>query len=228
MNINMLAILFFIIGFLLLVFSITSFKKLSNSLILIFSLMTFGMSIFAFGYSWELLSTSESSSLLSIKSQYIGLSFLSIYWAIISYKFRYNRYPPPANIAFFLIIPVFVFFMVLTNELHHLYYKSVTFTKVGEHYLAHLEKGAIYYIFTFYSYGILLFLIYAFFYSLKYNDENKRNQSKLMLIGATFPVVFNVLYMLKLTFHNVDLTALGFLILSFFCFIAINFNSVSN
>ena len=103
MNINMLAILFFIIGFLLLVFSITSFKKLSNSLILIFSLMTFGMSIFAFGYSWELLSTSESSSLLSIKSQYIGLSFLSIYWAIISYKFRYNRYPPPANIAFFLI-----------------------------------------------------------------------------------------------------------------------------
>ena len=222
MNINMLAILFFIIGFLLLVFSITSFKKLSNSLILIFSLMTFGMSIFAFGYSWELLSTSESSSLLSIKSQYIGLSFLSIYWAIISYKFRYNRYPPPANIAFFLIIPVFVFFMVLTNELHHLYYKSVTFTKVGEHYLAHLEKGAIYYIFTFYSYGILLFLIYAFFYSLKYNDENKRNQSKLMLIGATFPVVFNVLYMLKLTFHNVDLTALGFLILSFFWFIAIN------
>ena len=75
MNINMLAILFFIIGFLLLVFSITSFKKLSNSLILIFSLMTFGMSIFAFGYSWELLSTSESSSLLSINQLSLILLF---------------------------------------------------------------------------------------------------------------------------------------------------------
>ena len=222
MNINILASLFLIVGIFLLMFSVNSFKKLNNLLILIFSLMTFGMSIFSFGYSWELFSMSQTSSLLAIKSQYLGLSFLSIYWAIISYKFRYNKYPHPTNIAFFLIIPVFVFFMVLTNELHHLYYKSITFTITDKHYLAHLEKGTIYYIFTFYSYGILLFLIYSFFYSLKYNDENKRSQSKLMLIGSTFPVIFNILYMFNLTPYNIDFTALGFLIFSFFWFIAIN------
>lgn len=221
MNINILAILFFIIGILLLIFSIISFKKINNLLILIFSLMTFGMAIFSLGYSWELFSTSEISTLLAIKSQYIGLSFLSIYWAIISYKFRYNRYPHPANIVLFIIIPVFVFFMVLTNELHHLYYKSITFSKIGNHCLANLEKGPLYYIFTIYSYGILLFLIYSLFYSFKYNDENKKNQSKLMMIGTVFPVILNILYILNLMPNTIDFTSLGFLILSFFWYIAI-------
>lgn len=221
MKIELLAILFLIIGILLSIFSITSFKKLNNLLIVIFSLMTCGMAIFSFGYSWELFSISETSTLLAIKSQYIGLSFLSIYWVIISYKFRYNKYPNPVNIAFSIVIPIFVFFMVLTNELHHLYYKSITFIKIENHCLASLEKGPIYYIFILYSYGILFFLIYSLFYSFKYNDENKKNQSKLMLIGSIFPVVLNILYLFNIIPNSIDFTALGFLILSFFWFIAI-------
>lgn len=218
---DFLSILVFISGIILLLLSILSFKKMNNFLMLIFSLMTMGMAIFSFGYGVELISTTLNMAIFSIKLQYLGLSFLSIYWAIFIYKFRFNQYPKSFTIVGFLIVPLIIFFSVMTNELHHLYYKNIELKKILNFYITILEKGILYKFFISYSYSILSYLIYSFFYSWKKNKDNKKIQAQIMLIGSLFPIIFNIIYLFNLTPYGVDPTPIGFLILGFFWYKAL-------
>lgn len=218
---DFLSIIVFISGTILLLLSIISFKKMNNFLMLIFSLMTMGMSIFSFGYGIELISTTLNMAIFSIKFQYLGLSFLSIYWAIFIYKFRFNQYPKSFNIVIFSIIPLIVFFAVMTNELHYLYYKNIELKKIYNFYIVVLEKGYLYKLFILYSYCMLSCLIYSFFYSWKKNEGNKKTQSKLLLVGSIFPILLNLIYLLKITPYGIDPTPIGFLILGLFWYKAL-------
>ncbi|MBP6468058.1 MAG: hypothetical protein KA277_08560 [Fusobacteriaceae bacterium] len=124
LNLNLLSYLQFLIAGILLYFIYFSIKIKKNRLALIFSIMTFLAFQFTIGYGIELLAKTENLGLLAVKYQYHGLSFLPIFWFIFAYKFHYNKYPSSQIIILVSTIPFITYFLVMTNELHYLYYKS--------------------------------------------------------------------------------------------------------
>lgn len=215
------AILVLLTGFIFVIISMYSFKNISNKLIFILAMMSLGMAIFSLGYSWELFSEKYDFGYMAIKFQYLGLSFLSVYWITFAYKFRKNKYP---NILYFVLIslvPITTFFIVMTNDSHKLFYKTVEIVPYGQNFLMVTSKGPMYYVFIIYSYFVLLYMLLSFYFSFRYNKYNFKEQSKLMFIGSIIPAVFNLLYLFKLTPKNFDPTPFGFLAMTYFVYKAI-------
>lgn len=213
---NIIALAMIFIGIILLIYSIQAFKNITNLLFLTYALMTLGMAIFSFGYGWELFAHDLNSTIMAVKFQYLGISFLSVYWIIFAYKFRYGKYPDVHLLISIFIVPLLTFFLVMTYENNDLYYKDITVIFEQNNYVTHLTRGIFYYFFIFYSYCVTILLNISFFYTYKRRLDNQKIQSKLMLIGSFFPFLFNILYFLKLTPLNLDPTCFGFLILSYF------------
>ena len=201
--------------------SIYAFRNVSNRLILIFALMTLGMGFFSIGYFFELFAKTFVIGYLSIKFQYLGLSFLSIYWIIFAYKFRKNSYPGIFFIFLITLIPLITFFVVITNDMHNLFYKSVEIVSYGRNFLMVTSKGPLYYVFILYSYFVLVFLLVSFYFSYKLNKFNFKEQSKLMLIASIMPAIFNLLYLFGMTPKNFDPTPFGFLLMAYYIYKAI-------
>lgn len=201
--------------------SIYAFRNVSNRLILIFALMTLGMALFSTGYCFELFSATLMTGYLAIKFQYLGLSFLSIYWIIFAYKFRKNSYPSIFFIFLISLIPITTFFIVITNEMHKLFYKTVEIVSYGNNFLMVMTKGPFYYVFILYSYVVLVYLLVSFYLSYRFNKFNFKEQSKWMLIASIMPAFFNLLYLFGLTPKNFDPTPFGFLLMVHFIYKAI-------
>lgn len=216
------AVIVFVAGLIFIWASFYAFKNNSNRLIFIYAMMTLGMAIFSLGYSWELFSKSLNSAYLAIKFQYLGLSFLSIYWIIFAYKFKNNSYPSILQLGFVGLIPIATFFIVMTNEIHGLFYTNLELIPCHKnYYLVNTVKGPLYYVFIIYSYFVLIYMLSSFYHSYKFNKYNLKEQSKLMLIASIVPASFNIVYLLGLTPKNYDPTPLGFLIMCHFVYRAI-------
>ena len=157
----------------------------------------------------------------AIKFQYLGLSFLSIYWIIFAYKFRKNSYPEIFKIFLISIIPITTFFLVITNDMHKLFYKTVEIVPYGNNFLMVITKGPFYYVFILYSYFVLVYLLVSFYFSYKFNKFNFKEQSKLMLIASIMPAIFNLLYLFGMTPKNFDPTPFGFFLMVYFIYKAI-------
>lgn len=221
LNLQLLSYVQFLIAGILLYFIYFSIKIKKNRLALTFSIMTFFAFQFAIGYGMELLARTENFGLLAIKYQYHGLSFLPIFWFVFAYKFYYNKYPKLPIIILVSIIPFVTYFLVMTNELHYLYYKTFNMISYNKYSVFVTEKNYFYYVFILYTYVITLYGIYSFFYVWKHNSGDVKLQSKLMLIGAIWAPTTNLIYLSGMTPLNFDPTSLGFLLMTYFFYKAI-------
>lgn len=216
------AISVFIAGLIFLWASYFAFKNNSSRLIFTYAMMTLGMALFSIGYSWELFSKTLNSAYLAIKFQYLGLSFLSIYWLIFAYKFKANKYPSILQIASISIVPMLTFFIVMTNDIHKFFYTSIKLVPCHKNsFLVQTTKGFLYYVFISYSYMVLVYMLVSFYRSYKFNKYNLKEQSKLMLIASIVPSFFNIIYLVGITPKNYDPTPFGFLIMCHFVYKAV-------
>lgn len=221
MFITYFAYLQFFITFSLIFFSYKILKSHNNRLSLIFGLMTITEALFSFGYGVELLAQNENLSFISLKFQYFGLSFLPIFWFIFAYRFYYNKYPKINMMFYSSIIPFITFFLVMTNEYHHLYYANVKFMSFRSYNPIILEKNWFYYIFISYNYLILISSFFAFLRCFTKNIGLARKRGEYMLLGSIFPPITNLLYLLKMTPYNLDFTGVGFFCMTYLFYIAI-------
>ena len=221
LNLHLLSYIQFLIAGILLYFVYFSIKIKKNRLALIFSIMTFFAVQFTIGYGIELSAQTENLGLLAIKYQYHGLSFLPIFWFIFAYKFYYNKYPNLPIIIIISIIPFITYFLVMTNELHYLYYKSFNMIPYNKYFIFKTEKNYLYYLFICYTYLITLYGICSFYSVWRRSSGELKLQSKLMLIGTIWAPCTNIMYLLKITPSNFDPTSLGFLLMTYFFYKAI-------
>ena len=205
-----------IIGFLL---SATAFYKrqnLENKLIRLFVFMNIAMGIFAFGYAFELISSSIKSFYIGLKLQYIGLSFLSIFWIYFALKLKNNIYPKLETLGFLLIVPITTCFLVMTNESHELFYSSINYIQSDDFSYFSTTKGPFYFFYILYTYAVLAYLGITLLFSYKNNKFQLKIQNKNMLIGLAIASFLNLLYILKLSPVDLDLTPVGFLFISIY------------
>lgn len=171
-------------------------------------------SIWGFFYGLELSVSTKESMLFFIKLEYLGISFLGAFWLIFSLiytSFRMKHYG--ILLAIVLIIPSITYVLVLTNESHHLFYKSFSTINAGNLSIAKIEIGPWYLVNLTYTYSVFLLGSLIIWRRFRFSDQLFKTQTKLMLLAGVFPLLFNVLYQfgILIPFEFIDLTPFSFL-----------------
>ncbi len=162
-----------------------------------FAYLCFGTAIYLFGYGMELNSTSLAAMRNWNLVQYIGIPFLSAFWAL--FAFHHNAIVPkrPALMLVSLFaVPVLTFGMRITNGMHHLYYTSMALNTEGPFPVMSIGKGAWYYVQA--AFSAVCFLISAWLFVRKAvgSSGQARTESVYLIVASTLPsfgMVFNIL-----------------------------------
>ena len=166
-------------------------------------------------YAFELLSNSLSGKIFWVKIEYIGIISLAPLWLMFSLSYTQKRHPNSKWYPYlFWIVPVVSYILVLTNDYHHLHYLSISYLPDIPHSQLVLEHGPAFYIFTAYSYILLLIGSIALIWAIINFPQVYRKQSIAIVIGAIFPWIINLIYVLKLT-SDLDPTPLAFSVTAF-------------
>ena len=153
----------------------------------------------AISYSAELWSNNLTTMLFWLKLEYIGIAFLSPALAFFIKVFTSNQKfylkPPHSLIA---IIPIITVYLVSTNDVHHLYYKSISIEQKGAFPTLKIQPYTWYYIFTTYFYAILAWTIFSLIKAFQREDQMYKKQKNIILYAVLIPWIVNILYKLGL------------------------------
>ena len=217
MRLGMFAILL-VATALMLFASYLSYRRRSQDVAKYCALVMLSASFYAFGYAFEILSTSLEQAKFWLKVQYIGAPFVATFWLLLVMVITGHK--RLLNIRWFTLllfaIPVITVILHYTNDAHHLLYRNIQFySETGAVSSVHLIKGTWYWIYISYLYlqasiGIGLFLrMYTKASSLV------RKQVAVLMLGTLAPWMMNIAYLLSYDYLNIDLTPLGFTLSGF-------------
>ena len=162
----------------------------------------------------EMIGPTVEISLVSAKFTYLFIASAPVFW--IGFAMQYTgreqwvSYP---RFALFWIIPFITFILVQTNEMHQMIWQVWQIEPVNA-YLQTLRVesyGPWFWVNVVYSYTLMLFgatliVLQHFRSTMLY-----RNQSSWLVVGALFPLFFNLLYVFRVfPMLKKDLSPLAF------------------
>ncbi|HLW21037.1 MAG TPA: histidine kinase N-terminal 7TM domain-containing protein [Cyclobacteriaceae bacterium] len=212
-DLNVYAIILLISGTVAGAFSFYIFYRLGGK-VKWFAVTLLNVSVWVFFYGLELTSISLSSMYFWIKVEYLGIVFTSVTWLLFSLK--YTDKDKLLNHKWFivalLLIPALTYLLVLTNEWHHLYYRSLHLSNEGPFPLLAIQKGPWYYIHSCYFYLSILTGNYILFANSRRADLAYKNQTYLLLASTSIPLIVNVLYLIGFRIQgHIDPTPFAFI-----------------
>lgn len=180
----------------------------------VFGMAMVSLSIWAFGYSLELTSTTLDQMLIWINVEYIGIGLIPAFWFTfcLAYSGRDDLLTKPNLIAIFTI-PVLTIFMVWTNQWHNLHYTTMAVSDAGPFPMLSFERGIWYFVHMFYFYILLLIGGYLLLQNYRNAAPFFKRQTLIVLFGALAPWVVNLLYHIGFRpYEYIDLTPFVFTI----------------
>ncbi|MBP3966954.1 histidine kinase N-terminal 7TM domain-containing protein [Paenibacillus lignilyticus] len=161
--------------------------------------------VYIFGSALELSAGSLEEITFWIKVEYIGMPFLPpINLLLIMYFLGMERYLKPALRAGLFIMPLVTVALVMSNEMHHLYYRAITIRPELGFLKVDLNAGPWYIIQGAYTFGcmfggVALLLLYWGRMKSAY-----RLQHITMLVGLLLPLAGDFAYLGNLTPQGID------------------------
>ena len=214
LDFNVYAIVLLISGIVAGFFSVFIFYRLGGS-VKWFAFTLLNIAIWVFFYGLELASLSFSSMYFWLKIQYMGIAFAPVAWLlfILDYTDKeavvYKKWFLPV----FLSIPVLTFFLVLTNEWHHVYYKAVGLVSDGPFPMLALQKGPWYYVNSLFFYASIVWGNYLLVVNAKGADRLYKKQTYLLLISTSIPLLVNLFYLAGMRIQGqIDATPFAFIV----------------
>ncbi|MCH8495172.1 MAG: response regulator [Balneolales bacterium] len=180
----------------------------------VFGMAMVSLSIWAFGYSLELTSTTLDQMLMWINVEYIGIGLIPGFWFTfcLAYSGREDLLTKSNLIAVFAI-PVLTIVMVWTNQWHNLHYASVSVSHAGPFPMLSFERGIWYFVHMFYFYVLLLIGGFLLLQNYRHAAHFFKRQTLIVLFGALAPWFVNLLYHLGFRpYEYIDLTPFVFTI----------------
>jgi diguanylate cyclase (GGDEF)-like protein len=171
-----------------------------------FSLFMLAAAFYAAGYAWELNSASLVTMKLALRFEYLGAPFATAFWVMLAYGYLWQRQMRPAMQVYLLIIPVITLGMVLTNDLHHLFYADLQYARVDGMSIARIRHGPWYGVHL--AYVNTCFLAGNFFLLRAWRSAQLlyRRQAVLMLIASFMPWASYMVYLAGFSPYGIDLT----------------------
>ena len=187
----------------------------------LYILVTLLSSIFTFAYAFELGSVSLKEMKFWLSVEYVVMPFIPVFVLFMCMEYV-GRQIKTWYYAIF-VIPITTIFMMQTNDLHHLYYKSMTIDRDGPFPLLKLEWGPWFQIHAFFLFVCLAISVLVLLKEYRKSLFLFRMQILLMVAGLLTPIIANYFYLndwsngidlgpislsITFTFHGVALVSL--------------------
>lgn len=192
-----LTIYLFFAVLLLIIITVHTFSRGSTFLARMFTVMSFLLSIYLFGYLLELNSYTVEQMLFWNQIQYLSLPFYPVFWLLVSlaYTKKHAVLRPWFYGAIFLL-PFCTFIVRLTNNYHQLFYSSATVNQVYDLNIMLLGKGPWYFVNSAFLTLIYLFTTYLYLKSSRKAISPIMRQNRAIIIAVTLPylgLLFNII-----------------------------------
>ena len=209
-----LSILIIIVSSIMLFIGIWCFRKKTVKGARIFSVLIFAMVIHSFGYAFELIGSDLNTMLMCIRLEYIGVSFYPFLLLVFTSEYTdEHRFANKLVRAVYLALNIATFFIVQTNDNHHIYYKSVD---VGTPYgfpVLILEMGIWYGIQSILLFSSALYSVIIFIHRIIYLDSSAKKRAGFLLAGILIPCIIAILYMLEILPEHIDFSPISYFFL---------------
>lgn len=171
----------------------------------IFILMSIFSAIYIFGHALELSSTRMDEIKFWLKIQYFGMPYIPPLSLMLTLQFcGLERFIRPKFMIPLFIIPFITNILSATNDLHHLFYRSVYFRANEVQPLIDIIPGSWYIVHGSFTFGCMIlgtFILISYWYQTK---ANYWKQIATMIIGFIIPMAASFLYLLGLTPNGMD------------------------
>lgn len=211
---NSYAIALILCGTITLIFSYKLFRKKGEA-VRLFGFMMVSNAIWSLGYGFELASSTISQMRFFINIEYFGITTLPVSWFLFCLHLSGKDYwyKKTLNLSVLLGFSVLTIVLVLTNNYHHLHYRSINLDNSGPFPMLVLEPGIWYRCFTVYFYLLLAFGSFLILKTSTKADPIYRRQNYAIFFAALIPWMVNFAYLLGLRpFENLDLTPFAFIV----------------
>lgn len=131
---------------------------------------------------------------------FLGICMIGPTWLLFSCFYSERKVTPGMALGLYLL-PIFHYVMMLTNELHHLYYRIFQ-----SDYTAY---GPLFFTNAAYTYLCVFWGMAVIWRNLKKNPTSNL-QVKAVLLSVCLPIAFNLLYLSGFINPGVDITPIAF------------------
>ncbi|MFC1920334.1 histidine kinase N-terminal 7TM domain-containing protein [Chloroflexota bacterium] len=170
--------------------------------------------IYAFGTVLQLINTAMPSQIIAEDIQYIGIVFIPVAWFIFAIRYTGRDYWFTKKVLLLLlIIPVATILLAWTNSFHELIWYNRHIENSGPFIILHKGYGLWFWIFSAYSYILILLGTLTLIRRLFRSPRLYRQQSIALVIAVLVPAIWNVFYIFNLVpIYRIDLTPSAFTI----------------
>ena len=219
----------FLSGIILINISVNSFRKRKKQDVLLFALLLLSFACHTFGYAMELMAKTEEQMLFWINIEYLGISFYPFLITYFSSVFTdERRFASRFVLALLFSISCMTLLLVFTNEQHHLFYQSTGVDLSMGFPKLKIERGPWYQVNMVALYGSIIYSTIVFGVNARTKNAKYRIRALFMLVGASMPAIFSLIYYLKLTPSYLDVTPIGFFFTAMFMSVGLSNHDILN
>lgn len=177
-----------------------------------FPFLMLALSWWSFTYGMELAGTDLKTIRLWSVIQYPAIAVSPVFWLIFTLQYAgkargLSRWIP----ALLFVVPLNTVILNSTNDLHHLYYRSISLDQGGAFVMQALTPGPAYWLHVVYSYLCLLAGTLVLLFVRVTSSHHYRRQAGIMLLGASIPFAVNLFYLTGIRpFGHLDMTPFAF------------------
>ena len=158
-----------------------------------FATLTAAIFIYSLGYMLEIMNTTPEAAMVALKVENVGIPLLAPFFLLTVMSLFGARYIKRWMLPVGIIYGMGMFFIVLFNDYHHLYYSSIEMIYDGVFYFAKLGKGPLYATQQIISIALMV-IAYSFVFSRFFAGSKKlRVQMSYLLFGSLISMVANML-----------------------------------
>jgi signal transduction histidine kinase len=180
-----------------------------------FTISTLAVAIWSLGYVFELSSVPLAGKIFWAKAQYAAIVVVPTAWLALSLEYNgRERLLNRRNLLLLSIFPILTFLVVLTNESHHLHWRTADLTPGPPFPALVITYGPWFWLHVVYS-SILLFVGSVLFANFVRDTLMPlyRWQAVVLLIGVLAPWAANAVHIFGVSpIPNLDTTPIGFMI----------------
>jgi len=171
----------------------------------------------------ELLAHSPQWMIRFAAVEHLSISILALSWLCFSIIYTgYINLLKLRNILLILIMPVVKILLILSNSTHHLFWEGFSFVSRGNWTIMKPHYGPVFWLSSFYTYGLFGLGILLIVQSYIKGDSFYRKQASLLTLGFVFPFLVNISYIFKI-FPGIekDFSPVAFALTGLFFFLSV-------
>lgn len=174
----------------------------------VLSALSLAIFIYILGYLLELNSVSLEQMKFWNRIQYFGIPFFPAFWLYAAFLYtRGMERMRGWRTWLIFVVPLFCFMARMTNDLHSLFYTSMTLVEYDDLSLMLLKKGPFYWIQTAYVLGSMVLGNVLYYPKKSESNHIQRRKYKLLFMASVTPYIAVLLVAIDIGNLGIDYTA---------------------